>query len=777
MNRARRADRAAFTVDEPLSSPTPNLFAYDFEEAGTPPGLTLSRDPQAIVDPDAPTAALRPAAPDRWGAHYLRTEVRAGKRAFMLVQPARPLVPPLHLECGMRVIVRPTFAANGEFSNVARFRFTTAENLPDPQALSVYLRIGRFALGSGHDYRWSWALRHKGAQLNSSSIPSSILPVADGAHVNFWIRFLDQTFEVMIDDQQLLELNRSDWTGIDEIRFGCHVHLGPQLVDCAHGFDNFAANVENFPSLLYIPEGLDSEPPTAPNGLAATVISSSQIDLNWRASTDNIRVAGYEVFRDGEWIGETTDTGFSDLSSAPETSYRYKVRAKDANDNLSPFSAEVVAATPEAPDTTPPTVPDGLDGRALSSSQVRLTWNSSTDDRAVTGYDVFRDGVRIGGATTTSFQDTGLSPGTAYCYQVRARDAAGNTSALTAVRKVTTQNVAAATTVRGATGIVITYNPEYGTGPNSSFAGLASIAHLLTKCTYAPPGQMTTARNESGNWVYDHSPAGINAGGDKLGAFAEAAHRKHGARMVWVDIEQWHSRNVPDPLTDGRPYTADDGYFANTDYVTSRPGLRKEVVRFRLAILERAREYLRSRGLGFIEFADYNLPRKLNISERAILSTDARITFEPVNFSLYTDAIDAGGPQTQYIVRQAEYDRIVKGTGNGLTIGECTAWLVNGVRTRMQAYAAAGKVLRPHCCVWPILFVVGGKTHGVLPPGTMTDLLNQLYAIGVRRFGAFHWHGITSVWDDSTLRNAAHASYAELAAWALAKGSEVQKIG
>jgi hypothetical protein len=80
-------------------------------------------------------------------------------------------------------------------------------------------------------------------------------------------------------------------------------------------------------------------------------------------------------------------------------------------------------------DTTPPTVPTGLTATAVSSSQINLSWTASTDNVGVTGYNIFRGGVKVGTAPSTSFQDAGLNASTSYTYNVSAFDAAGNTSA------------------------------------------------------------------------------------------------------------------------------------------------------------------------------------------------------------------------------------------------------------------------------------------------------------------------------------------------------------
>jgi len=90
-------------------------------------------------------------------------------------------------------------------------------------------------------------------------------------------------------------------------------------------------------------------------------------------------------------------------------------------------------------DTVPPTVPTGLSATAVSSSQINLSWTASTDNVGVTGYNVYRGGVKIGTAPSTSFQDGGLNASTNYTYNVSAFDAAGNTSAQSAGASATTQ--------------------------------------------------------------------------------------------------------------------------------------------------------------------------------------------------------------------------------------------------------------------------------------------------------------------------------------------------
>ncbi len=174
--------------------------------------------------------------------------------------------------------------------------------------------------------------------------------------------------------------------------------------------------------------GQDSQPPTAPAGLSATVRSSTQIDLRWSPSTDNVGVTGYLIFRDGTQIASATTTSYQNTGLKPATTYRYLVVAFDNAGNRSPASNEVTATTQSAPDTTAPSAPTGLVATVQSSYQISLSWKASTDNVGVAGYRIYRNNVQIGSSTAASYLDSGLAPSTSYTYNVAAFDPAGNTS-------------------------------------------------------------------------------------------------------------------------------------------------------------------------------------------------------------------------------------------------------------------------------------------------------------------------------------------------------------
>ena len=183
----------------------------------------------------------------------------------------------------------------------------------------------------------------------------------------------------------------------------------------------------------------DTTPPSAPQNLTATAVSATQIDLSWDASTDDVGVTGYRIYRNGSEIATSETTSYSDKGLQPATTYTYTVRAYDAAGNLSTASNSASAST--VPDLLAPTPPLNLVANAVSSTQVDLSWTASTDNVGVAGYRVYRDGVEIATPTGTSYTDRSVAAGTAYTYTVRAYDAAGNLSEPSNEATVTTARV------------------------------------------------------------------------------------------------------------------------------------------------------------------------------------------------------------------------------------------------------------------------------------------------------------------------------------------------
>ena len=207
------------------------------------------------------------------------------------------------------------------------------------------------------------------------------------------------------------------------------------------------------------PTGPDTQAPSVPAGLISTGTTSSSISLAWTASTDNVGVTGYQILRapgtsGGSFtqIATSTTNSYSNTGLAASTTFRYQVRAVDAAGNASAVSNTVTAMTQGGGgDTQAPSTPANLTAPSTTTTSISLAWTASTDNVAVTGYQILRAPGASGGSftqiatsTTNSYTNTGLAANTTFRYQVRAVDAAGNASAVS--------NTVTATTQTGGTG-------------------------------------------------------------------------------------------------------------------------------------------------------------------------------------------------------------------------------------------------------------------------------------------------------------------------------------
>ena len=173
----------------------------------------------------------------------------------------------------------------------------------------------------------------------------------------------------------------------------------------------------------------------APTNLTVTAATSTQINLSWTVVTG---ATGYKIYKDGSYLKSVrtpddplaTTVTASDSNVVPNTRYCYKVSAYDSVDNESPQTGQLCATTYGPP----PSDPDGLTLRAVSPTQVDLSWTAST---GASQYKIYRNGTLISSTTGTSYIDSAaFTPApqgpplanTQYTYRVTAIDGTGSES-------------------------------------------------------------------------------------------------------------------------------------------------------------------------------------------------------------------------------------------------------------------------------------------------------------------------------------------------------------
>ena len=196
-----------------------------------------------------------------------------------------------------------------------------------------------------------------------------------------------------------------------------------------------------------------NSPQTWQSAVVAANNNPNQTTLTWTASTESGgTIAQYLVERcqgtgcgNFVQIGTTTTTNYSDLILTASTSYSYRVRAQDTAGTLGPYSAVVFITIP----ATIPSLPGNLVATTVPPTEIDLSWMASTETNGVIGeYLVERcqgancsNFAQIGTSLGTTYDDTGLTAGTAYNYRVRAMDSAGSLGPYS--------NVASGTTAAG----------------------------------------------------------------------------------------------------------------------------------------------------------------------------------------------------------------------------------------------------------------------------------------------------------------------------------------
>jgi len=168
---------------------------------------------------------------------------------------------------------------------------------------------------------------------------------------------------------------------------------------------------------------VDNEIPTVPTGLTGVSKESGMI-LSWTASTDNVGVAKYNIYADGNLAGSTSQITDTITGLADDTQYLFEIEAEDISGNKSGKASATLSTTI---DKAVPTVPTNLQANA-NDNKMELSWTASTDNVGVVKYNIYLDGELV--ASTSETKDTvkNLKANTEYQFEVEAEDVTGNKS-------------------------------------------------------------------------------------------------------------------------------------------------------------------------------------------------------------------------------------------------------------------------------------------------------------------------------------------------------------
>lgn len=188
------------------------------------------------------------------------------------------------------------------------------------------------------------------AEVSVESVPSYVSPITGFKVTNGEAGELKLAWDAPVGTGKL-------WITRDGVTLGClteeYTSYNDKNLDSNRiytyeiVFENAAGRRSSAVSAMGKPTGApDTEKPTAP-AVVTSQISGTSITLNWTRATDNVRVSGYRIYRDGVLIRDTAKRTFIDEGLAIDTEYSYYIKAYDGAGNESDASMTVTAKTPD----------------------------------------------------------------------------------------------------------------------------------------------------------------------------------------------------------------------------------------------------------------------------------------------------------------------------------------------------------------------------------------------------------------------------------------------
>ncbi|MHC4616573.1 MAG: Calx-beta domain-containing protein, partial [Planctomycetota bacterium] len=270
-----------------------------------------------------------------------------------------------------------------------------------------------------------------------------------------------------------------DWITVGR-RTNSHYYAGK--MDDLQVF-NYALSQSDINELFQGPGPSDTDPPTPdPATFALPPAAISETEITMTATTGSDASPPVEYYfactaGGGNDSGWTTDPVYTDTGLQPNTQYTYTVQMRDSLNNVGTASAPASATTP---DNTPPT-PDPMDWAtppySTGTTSIAMVASTASDISGVEYYFTCTSGGGndSGWQDSTSYEDTGLSPDTQYCYVVQARDKSPNQNATAASAPAACATTDALDTTAPSPDPMTWATPPYSTG-TSSIAMVATTA-------------------------------------------------------------------------------------------------------------------------------------------------------------------------------------------------------------------------------------------------------------------------------------------------------------
>lgn len=361
---------------------------------------------------------------------------------------------------------------------------------------------------------WSWGaqrqLTHIVLALNPVAVPDTTAPTMTGTMTTNTLTSSSGTvdwsattraddvaitgYEYKIDSGSYIDAGNVTSKNITSLAASTAFVISVRAYDAAGNKSTPALTVT-----LTTSAAADTTPPVFTGTLTSSGITATTAVIDWSGTThtDNVAITSYDSSIDGgtTWVTAGSGTSATVTGLTPSSVNTVKMRANDAAGNHSTPVLSLGVTTPASSDTTLPVQTGSITPGAITNTTVAFTYPAATDNVAVTGYEISKDGGTnwVPNGTGLSGSFTGLAAGTGYPIRVRAFDAAGNRSTPTLAATITT-------TAAGAFSTILTDDWEV---PLPSVAGWTVFIHdvssgalLATKTSLSTNGSGVIAYSD-----------------------------------------------------------------------------------------------------------------------------------------------------------------------------------------------------------------------------------------------------------------------------------------